>query len=155
MKTKKEEVKITTNEVDILAGKYLSKNLLRGWKEKFVDEDSGEVVEVERNEIIYPIGTYLGNDEISKILFHQQSGDIEEVEVSDTKRACVEKGLYSVVWEANCEINGKAHKIFLYAKSITMAHEITTDFVSQAFEGTFRITSLKSCLLYTSDAADD
>ncbi len=60
-----------TVEKDILTNKYLGSRLaarvLRSWVEDFVDEDSGEVVSIERNEIILERDTVLDEDNIEMI----------------------------------------------------------------------------------------
>jgi DNA-directed RNA polymerase subunit beta len=42
--------------------------VLRSWTEDFVDEDTGEVVTIERNEIILERDTYFDEDNIELIL---------------------------------------------------------------------------------------
>jgi len=80
--TKFEEEVLITSTLEEMRGKFLSKRLLRTWKEDFSDEDTGEVVQIERNELILEIGTFLGQSELSEINFMLQSGDIKEVSVS-------------------------------------------------------------------------
>src|SRR5690606_41172814 len=76
--TKFEEEVLITSTLEEMRGKFLSKRLLRTWKEDFSDEDTGEVVQIERNELILEIGTFLGQSELSEINFMLQSGDIKE-----------------------------------------------------------------------------
>ncbi len=43
-----------------MLGKRLAARVLRTWVEDFVDEDTGEVVSIERNEVVLERDTVLG-----------------------------------------------------------------------------------------------
>ncbi len=47
-----DEVKADRKNLEKYAGKKLAARVLRSWVEDFVDEDTGEVVSIERNEIV-------------------------------------------------------------------------------------------------------
>ena len=47
-----EEIKVSKSGIKKLVGRRLAARVLRTWVEDFVDEDTGEVVSIERNEII-------------------------------------------------------------------------------------------------------
>ena len=47
-----EEVKVTKSNLKKCIGKRLAARVLKSWNEDFVDEDTGEVVSIERNEVI-------------------------------------------------------------------------------------------------------
>ncbi|MDP4277838.1 MAG: DNA-directed RNA polymerase subunit beta, partial [Bacteroidota bacterium] len=51
-----------------LVGRKLAARVLKSWVEDFVDEDTGEVVSIERNEVIIDRETILDNDNIDAIL---------------------------------------------------------------------------------------
>ena len=141
--TKFEEEVLITSTLEEMRGKFLSKRLLRTWKEDFSDEDTGEVVQIERNELILEIGTFLGQSELSEINFMLQSGDIKEVSVSTQQRGCNEILNHTSVWSAKVEINRKKKTFFHYANSIDLSREIVSDYISQKYLGTFRIIELK------------
>jgi DNA-directed RNA polymerase subunit beta len=63
-----EEVKVTKNGLKKVIGRKLAARVLKTWVEDFVDEDTGEVVSIERNEIIIDRETVLENDHIDEIL---------------------------------------------------------------------------------------
>lgn len=86
IQTRKDEIRFFTNKPEEMLGKYLAKRLLRTWQEDFVDNDTGEVVSIDRNEIIADRGQLITGDLLAVIRFHLQSGDISEVEVSNQKR---------------------------------------------------------------------
>lgn len=45
-----------TSDPKEMLGKYLPKHVLKTWKEDFIDEDTHEVVTIERNEVIVDSG---------------------------------------------------------------------------------------------------
>ncbi len=47
-----EEIEVNTENLKKLAGRKLAARVLRTWTEDFVDEDTGEVVSIDRNEIL-------------------------------------------------------------------------------------------------------
>ena len=54
-----EEIKCTKENLDAVVGRTLAGNVLKAWTEDFVDEDTGEVVTIERNEVIIERETVL------------------------------------------------------------------------------------------------
>ena len=56
-----------------LVGRKLAAHIMRTWAEDFVDEDTGEVVSLERNEIIMPRETEITEENIQDILDSEQS----------------------------------------------------------------------------------
>jgi DNA-directed RNA polymerase subunit beta len=63
-----EEVKVTKTGLKRLIGRKLAARVLKSWVEDFVDEDTGEVVSIERNEVIIDRETILENDHIDEIV---------------------------------------------------------------------------------------
>ena len=70
-----EEIKVTPKELKKSIGRKLAARVLRKWTEDFVDEDTGEVVTVERNEIILERDIVLDEDNIEMI----KDADIESI----------------------------------------------------------------------------
>jgi DNA-directed RNA polymerase subunit beta len=62
-----EEIKVSKAKLKTLLGRKLAARVLRKWVEDFVDEDTGEVVSIERNEIILERDTILSDDNIDLI----------------------------------------------------------------------------------------
>ena len=54
-----EEIKCTKENLEAVVGRTLAGNVLKAWTEDFVDEDTGEVVTIERNEVIIERETVL------------------------------------------------------------------------------------------------
>jgi DNA-directed RNA polymerase subunit beta len=63
-----EEIKVSRNSLKKVLGRRLAARVLNTWHEDFVDEDTGEVVSIERNEIILDRDTFLDKDHIESIL---------------------------------------------------------------------------------------
>ena len=63
-----EEVKVTKNNLKKYQGQRLAARVLKSWVEDFVDEDTGEVVSIERNEVILDRETILDEQNIDEIL---------------------------------------------------------------------------------------
>ena len=63
-----EEVKVSKTGLKKYLGRKLAARVLNTWHEDFVDEDTGEVVSIERNEIVLDRDTLLEKEHIEEIL---------------------------------------------------------------------------------------
>ncbi|MBL0270028.1 MAG: DNA-directed RNA polymerase subunit beta [Chitinophagaceae bacterium] len=63
-----DEVKVEKKTMANYVGKRLAARVLRTWVEDFVDEDTGEVVSIERNEIVMERDTVLDEEALNTIL---------------------------------------------------------------------------------------
>jgi DNA-directed RNA polymerase subunit beta len=63
-----EEVKVSKSGLKKVLGRKLAARVLNTWHEDFVDEDTGEVVSIERNEIILDRDTVLEKEHIEEII---------------------------------------------------------------------------------------
>ena len=63
-----EEIKVSKTGLKKYIGRRLAARVLNTWHEDLVDEDTGEVVSIERNEIILDRDTVLDEDNIQEIL---------------------------------------------------------------------------------------
>ncbi len=63
-----EEVKATKSNLKKAIGRKLAARVLKTWVEDFADEDTGEVVSIDRNEVIIDRETILEADHIDKII---------------------------------------------------------------------------------------
>ncbi|MDR1883778.1 MAG: DNA-directed RNA polymerase subunit beta [Prevotella sp.] len=81
-----EEVKVTKQNIKKVLGRKLAARILRTWMEDFVDEDTGEVTSIERNEVILERETVLEKDHldlilessITSVLLHKDSQNISD-----------------------------------------------------------------------------
>ncbi|WP_299338027.1 DNA-directed RNA polymerase subunit beta [uncultured Psychroserpens sp.] len=63
-----EEVKVSKSGLKKVIDRKLAARVLNTWHEDFVDEDTGEVVSIERNEIVLDRDTVIDKDNIEEIL---------------------------------------------------------------------------------------
>jgi len=63
-----DEVKVSKTGLKKVVGRRLAARVLKSWVEDFVDEDTGEVVSIERNEVIIDRETVIEEDHIEEIL---------------------------------------------------------------------------------------
>jgi DNA-directed RNA polymerase subunit beta len=63
-----EEVKVSKTGLKKVIGRKLAARVLNTWHEDFVDEDTGEVISIERNEIVIDRDTVIEKDHIEEIL---------------------------------------------------------------------------------------
>jgi len=78
-----EEVRVSKSGLKKVLGRKLAARVLKTWFEDFVDEDTGEVVSIERNEIVLDRDTILEKEQIEKIiesgsktiLLHKEDGE--------------------------------------------------------------------------------
>src|SRR6186713_574544 len=63
-----EEIKVSKSGLKKYIGRRLAARVLNTWHEDFVDEDTGEVVSIERNEIILDRDTIIDKDNVEEII---------------------------------------------------------------------------------------
>tara|TARA_B100002052_G_scaffold210180_1_gene192259 strand:+ start:405 stop:4208 length:3804 start_codon:yes stop_codon:yes gene_type:complete len=63
-----EEVKVSKASLKKIIGRKLAARVLNSWYEDFVDEDTGEVISIERNEVILDRDTIIDKENIELIL---------------------------------------------------------------------------------------
>ena len=76
-----EEIKVSKNNLKKYYGRKLAARVLNTWHEDFVDEDTGEVVSIERNEVLLDRDTEIDKEnveqiieaEIKTVLIHKES----------------------------------------------------------------------------------
>ena len=81
-----DEIKVSKANLKKFVGRRLAARVLKSWVEDFVDEDTGEVVSIERNEIILDRETILENEHIDDvvdsgaktILLHKEDQNISD-----------------------------------------------------------------------------
>jgi DNA-directed RNA polymerase subunit beta len=63
-----EEIKVSKTGLKKILGRKLAARVLKTWHEDFVDEDTGEVISIERNEIIIDRDTIIEKEHVEEIL---------------------------------------------------------------------------------------
>lgn len=74
IQTRKTEERYFTNDPKKMLGRYLVNRLCRTWTETFIDEDTGDTVPIERNELLFDKGTLITQDNLAKIRFYMAEG---------------------------------------------------------------------------------
>ncbi|MCI6472456.1 MAG: DNA-directed RNA polymerase subunit beta [Bacteroidales bacterium] len=63
-----EEVKVNKKNLNASIGRTLAANIMKSWYEDYADEDTGEVVSIERNDVIIERGTVITEENLDIIL---------------------------------------------------------------------------------------
>ena len=133
-------VTFRTSDPKEMLGKYLPKPVLKTWYENFRDEDTGEIVPIERHEIIMQAGGEITQEVLQQLMFAIQAGDIEDVEVcdEDVRPMNVKTANYLMPFSLELERWGienviKDHYV-CYAQDINQAIRIATEF-GQMYRG--------------------
>lgn len=153
VETRKDEVRYFTSEPKEMLNKYLVADVFQKWTEDFLDEDSGEVVTIERTQKLFERGLLIDQELLTQISFHLQTGDIKEVEVSNQKRLAFERQNTRLhPWQAQAEIGGKKFKFLLYASGIANVIEILNDYIELNYASGFTLVMAKEmdfCIILT------
>ena len=156
---------IETSDPKEMYGKYLYEAAVKTWTEDFIDNDTKEIVSVERTEVIMERGTYIDQDVLQQLTFSIQANEIEKVKVCNEviiKRETATKNAYEVamtgsaggsarVWVGACRTPEEAVEIvsdwcafycpetiygqFMISDATISSHETIDDCVKQVTEG--------------------
>ncbi|TDH27824.1 DNA-directed RNA polymerase subunit beta [Segetibacter sp. 3557_3] len=102
-----DEVKAEAKQLENFLGKKLAARVLRTWVEDFVDEDTGEVVSIERNEVVMERDTILDESAIATI----SEMDVKSVFIQKEEMS----GDYSIIYNtlnkdtSNSELEAVQH----------------------------------------------
>ena len=142
--TRFNETRFVTSSPEEMRGLYLASTLKRTWTDDYLDEETGNVISVDRSEVVAQLGDKIDGDLMARIQFHLQAGDIKQVEVSTQQRmAYLTTDYYLIPWSVTAVIGDKRRKILLYADSAQMAHDIAKDYIELHYSGAFHIVGLK------------
>lgn len=153
IETRKTEIRYVTSDPKKMLNMYLAKRVLKTWEESFIDEDTGETVNIERHEILFKRGMLIDQDLLAKIRFSMEADGIKEVEVSSQKRLAFEnenKFLYPYI--AQAQICDKKYKFLLYATGLENVCLILKDYIELNYQSGFTLTMAKefdSCVILT------
>ena len=140
-------VTFRTSDPKEMLGKYMPKHAVKTWTEDFRDEDTGETVSIERNQIVVERG-YISQEKLAEIQFAIQAGDIADVEVSEDD--VQDMALYTPNYQSNFMVEipifdfGKITKnhFAVRAQTIPQAIQIAAEFgqMYRGFNGFIRAT---------------
>ena len=153
IETRKTEERYVTSDPRLMLNKYLAKRVLKTWMEDFIDEDTGQVVSIERNEVLFEKGMLIDQDLLSQIRFSMEADGIKEVEVSTQRRMAFEnENGFLYPYTAQAEIGDKKYKFLLYATSLENVLVILKDYIELNYQSGFTMTMAKefdSCIILT------
>lgn len=120
-----------TSDPHEMLGKYMTGRILRTWTEKFIDEDTGEEVPVQRSEVVMEYKDEpLNRDDISQLTFYLQSGEIKGVDVADVPIRFIkpEKSHLYLPFSVQFMFGIDKFTYFCYASNLEDAIKICMDF---------------------------
>lgn len=145
IETRKDEIRYRTDDTRRMVGKFFASNVFKTWYEDVLDSDTGEVISIERNNLLFEVGKYIDEETAQSISFHIQCGDITDVEVSNQRRIARPDKRYSLLpFKATAVIGNKRKSFILQAQSATLAIEVVTDFIELNFTSRFVVDSVKA-----------
>lgn len=141
-KTRKDAVVFESSEPAEMVGFYLAEPLQKTWQEDFIDSDTGEVVSINRCELIMRRGEYISPEQAESIRFYIQSGDITTpIKLTNQRRQAEEYNTASLKpYKVSATINSKRHKFILEAQTVELAMEVARDWIELNYKGDFTIT---------------
>ena len=153
IETRKTEQRYVTSDPAKMLNMYLAKSVYKTWNEDFIDEDTQEIITIERNELLFTRGTLIDQDTLARIRFSMEADGIKEVEVSNQKRMAFEnenKCLFPYI--AQAQISDKKYKFLLYATGLENVIAILKDYIELNYQSGFTLTMAKefdSCIILT------
>lgn len=144
MESRKSEIRYITSDPKKMLGKWVARRAFKKWFENVKDEDTGEIIQIERNDVLLERGTYIDQEQLSSINFMMQEGSLKEVEVSNQNRqGILLKSTSLFPFKAVAKIEDKKRTFLLYASSVANALMILVDFIELNFKGGFEITKIE------------
>lgn len=138
-----------TSDPKVMLNKYLAEAVKKKWTEDFIDEDTGNIVSIERSEVLHNRGKYLDKDAVSNIMFNIQAEEIKDVAVTDVKYD-LERLLSNVIspWEVTtCDVVGKKRNYLVRAQSVEKSIQVALDYAGMYLflSGWVTVSQVKNC----------
>ena len=102
-----EEVKVNKKNLNACIGRILAANIMKSWYEDYADEDTGELVSIERNDVIIDRGTIISEENIEQIL---DSGAATILLSKDEENS----GKYSIIFNTLAKDSSNSEKEAVY-----------------------------------------
>lgn len=144
LESRKSEIRFITDDPKKMLGKWVARRALKTWTEECRDSDTGEIVEIERTEVLLERGTYIDQPMLSTISFMMQEGSLAQVEVSNQNRQGIQLVNTSLFpYKAVARIEDRRRTFLLYATSVANALLILTDYIELNCKGRFSISKVE------------
>lgn len=126
-----------------MVGMFAAEDIKRKWSEDFVDEDTGEVISVERYEMIIPKGKMIDKEAAATLAFSIQAGELEAVACSHKCRAG-KLAMYGGCHQYNAKVKMPKKKlnVLLWAQNVSQAFDVLVDWFELNHAGDFLIASI-------------
>lgn len=134
--------KIYAENIKSALNKYLIHPACRVWMEKAVN-DKGEIVDVEKHEYIMTAGHLIDKNDLVRLQFFIQAGELQFVEVSNQLRAAHEAGHSHMIAMVSAVVGQKTVKLIMHALNIDMALDIARDWIELNYDKPFSLTTVK------------
>lgn len=143
VQTRHNENRFTAMTPEDMFGHYAAENIYHTWNEDFKDQDSGEIVTVERKQLLFEKGTYFDNRNIDKVRFCYDAGEFSSAVVTNQCRLGTESEHWGLqAYKVKVSVDGKNRIIVCQARSLTMAHEIVRDWCELHLDKVFLIMAV-------------
>lgn len=156
------DIKVTrTASENTMYRKYIAEDVYQRWTEDFIDEDTKEVVSIERKQKLFECGTYLDKGKISEVMFAIQAEQIENIAVTDTPYDVlrfITNGLFP--WEVSV-MAGKTGELkrqyLVRAQSVEQAITISLEYAGMylGLTGWTSVKSVKNCDYHIIEDSDE
>ncbi len=145
LRTRYDEMRLRTLNPKTMLDCYLVEPAKRAYKEDFIDESTGEIATVERNEIVEQAGTLITQDVLARLKFFIDAGELKEVLVSNQKRQGARVNYNALVpYTVTLKpFSGSTIKLLVRANSLQMALQIAEDYGDYIIAGYYRVKSAK------------
>lgn len=147
---------IVTSDPKVMLGKYLPKRVMKTWVDDYMDDDTGEVVSIERMQVLMECGL-ITNNKVSELLFFIQAGDIDKVEVCEWNFSELElfvpngMNVYKVV----LYVGRNKYVCVVHAQTVMQAAKIAWEYgqMYRGLNGYFTVHEVKriSCYIIPDD----
>ena len=142
-----------------MVGMYAAEDIRRHWNEDLVDAETGDVTTVDRYELVLERGTLIDAEAASRLAFHLQAGDLDEVEVTDVQRTArlYDRGGF-LPWKVTYSLGSKTETLILYARCLDGASAIAKEYVERTRKGYFSlqsVASFKECIVIEQEFTEE
>lgn len=144
----RKDYKVEKLPVEQAEGKKLARRVLKKWTETFVDEDTNENVDIERQEILLECGTRLGEAEIKYL----QDQGIQVVKVVESKLRAEELTEWYRIGHVKVTMHSSTNRsavLIVRSDSLRHAMDLAADYAEGDYENVFGDNSLCSSIYIT------
>lgn len=144
IQTKFDEVRFYTDNPKEMLNHYTAESVYREYDENLRSAETGEVVTVNRKELIFERGEQLTADMLSQVQFFLEEGSIKRMYVSNQCRSGVAVYReYPMPYIVNVRLGSGSSKFLVRAASMEMAIAEVTDWCEQKIGGAFEVIYAK------------